>query len=181
MKPNISILLPVLVLAVSLLAQDTRSSSDRSVDAAKAAVLAREEQYQQAFKKGDWDAVARIWDDDLVYVSELGESRAKPDLLANLRGGTAAAAASGSTAAAANTHQIPGQDWTDKQHFYTLDHTQLQVHIFGDTAVLTAYSTSRINDRGRWTTGPRRLTRVWSRKPDGTWDQVVRIPTLIEK
>jgi ketosteroid isomerase-like protein len=177
-----AICLPLIaLLAVSVIAQEAIKDKDESVAATKRAVLAREEEYQQAFKKGDWDAIAAIWDDDLVYVSELGESRSKPELLANLKGGTVAASAPGSVAAAAQTKQLPGQDWSNKQHFYKLDHTQLEVHVFGDTAVLTAYSTSRINDRGRWTTGPRRLTRVWSRQPDGTWDQVVRIPTLIVK
>jgi ketosteroid isomerase-like protein len=171
----------IALLAISVIAQEAPKGNNESIEASKKAVLDREEEYQQAFKKGDWDSVAGIWNDDLIYVSEWGESRTKADLLANLRGGTAAAATPGSAAAAVDAKQLPGQDWSDKTHFYKLDHTQLEVHIFGDTAVLTAYSTSKINDRGRWTLGPRRLTRVWSRQPDGTWDQVVRIPTLIVK
>jgi ketosteroid isomerase-like protein len=179
------VLFPLLVLVfVSLVPQGIALSQDNADQAKKEAlkkeVLAREEEYQQATQKEDYDAVARIWDDDLVYTNELGEELTKAQLLDYLKAGKEAAKAPGSVAAAANAQQLPGQDWSKKQHFYTrIKHTELIVRIYGDTAVLTAYSTNRINDRGRWSLGPRRLTRVWSKQPDGHWDQVVRQPVLI--
>jgi len=160
-------LLPLLVLVfVSLVPQGIALSQDNSdqvkKEALKREVLAREEEYQQAAKRQDWDAVARFWDDDIVYDNEGGPAT-KSEVLKFLKNGLAG----------------DGTDST-RQRFYTTVHNDVQVRVYGDTAVLTTYSTSKIFDRGKWSLGPRQATKVYTKR-DGQWILVVRVHAPVTK
>lgn len=159
------LMLPLLTVALVGLAkaQGARGKGAEAADEGLKEVLATEAMVQRAAKKQDYDTEGHFWDDDLVYTNELGQSLTKSQLLKYLNNGLR-----------------PGGDPSKKQHFYTVAHSQVRVRMYGDTAVLTAYSTSKLLDRGRWSLGPRRLTKVYAKR-NGRWVIVVRQPVLIVK
>lgn len=158
------LILPLLTVALASFVK-AQGSTHRKIaeEDTEKQVLATEAEYQRAFKSGDWATMSRLWDDDLVYTNELGQSLTKSQLLDYLKNG-----------------EHPGGDPSKKQHFFTVVHTDVTVRVYGDTAVLTAYSRSKILDRGRWSLGPRRLTKVYTKR-NGRWIAVVRQPVLIVK
>jgi Domain of unknown function (DUF4440) len=136
----------IVILAVSsvtvIKGQGSADSSDKSTQA----ILKVEEETDHAFVNADWDQLGRYWADALVYVNGKGETRTKPEWLAYLRSGA--------------------------MKYYPAEHSDVRVHIYQDTAVITGYSTTKTVENGKVSTGPRRFTKVYV-KQDGAWQLVL--------
>jgi len=135
--------------------------SRNEVEDDKREILKTEDETKQSLLTGDWHTIDRIWDDDIVYDNEGGPAT-KSEVLKFLKNGLA------------------GDGTESAQHFYTLVHNDVQVRVYGDTAVLTTYSTSKIFDRGKWSLGPRQATKVYAKR-DGQWILVVRVHAPVTK
>jgi ketosteroid isomerase-like protein len=139
-------LIPLLAVAFAGLAQAQEAAANPAdVEQIKAEVLKIEEENTQAVARGDLATVDRIYSDELSFTAR-GELLTKAQVLDNLRSGTF-------------DNKVP-------------IHKDIKVHVFGDTVVLTGYSTSIVHYKGKETHGPRWFTNVYV-KQDGQWKLVV--------
>jgi len=144
----------VAILAVSSVAfakaQATVNSSEKSTQA----VLKVEEETDRAFVKRDWDRLSHYWADTLVYVNGKGKNRTKAEWLAYLKSGAI--------------------------KYYPAVHSNVLVHVYQDTAVVTGYSTTKTVENEKVSTGPRRFTKVYV-KENGRWQLVLVQITSVSK
>jgi ketosteroid isomerase-like protein len=117
-------------------------------------VLKAEEARNQALPKGDVDALDRIYADDLVYTNAAGALLTKSQHLADLKGRTL--------------------------NFRSFKHDDVQVHVYGNTGVVTGISTSAAEYKGIVSSSPRRFVNVYV-KQDGRWLCVAHMETPVKQ
>jgi ketosteroid isomerase-like protein len=121
------------------------AANPADIEQIKAEVLKVEDEGTQAVARGDIATLDRIYSDELSF-SARGELLTKAQVLDNIRSGRF-------------DNKVP-------------QHSGIKVHVFGDTVVLTGYSTSTVHYKGKETHGPRWFTNVYV-KQDGQWRLVV--------
>lgn len=147
-----NVLYPLLMVGLVGIAkgQPTAPNDADAVEEAKTEVLKVDAERDQALQKGDVDALDRMYADGMVFTNGKGELFNKAQFLANFR--------------------------SRKLSVNVLRHDDYRVHIYGDTAVITARSTSDLEYQGKVYSNPRRFTNVYV-KQKGRWMLVVHDET----
>lgn len=154
MKQRVSVAL-VLVAALSGgVGVQSASGESPEVEKIKQEVLQVEREQDEAVAKSDTKVLDRIWADGLVYTTPTGELVTKAHHLADFQSGV--------------------------RKFDSMKHDNFQVRVYGDTAVLTARSTSVLHYKGQVSAGPRVFTNVYV-KMDGRWQLVSHHVTDVAK
>ena len=121
------------------------AASPADVEQIKAEVLKVEQKNTEAVARGDIATLDRIYSDELSF-SARGELLTKAQVLENIKSGRF-------------DNKVP-------------IHKDIKAHVFGDTVVLTGYSTSIVHYKGKETRGPRWFTNVYIKR-NGQWQMVV--------
>ncbi len=108
----------------------------------KAEVMAAEDARNAVLPKGDVVALDKIYADDLVYTNAAGETKTKAQHLADLKGRSLS--------------------------FVSFKHSDVHVHVFGNTGVVDGVSTSAVSLNGQVSSSPRKFVNVYV-KMDGRW------------
>lgn len=148
-----SLWLPLVAVVLTALVQSTKLRAVESDDAVKKEILELQEKQNQAFLQASVNFLDRIYADTIAWT--------RPNWRL--------------------PHQITvsGQSAVGKrkvQRSHT--HDDLQVHVYGDTVVVTGHSTTNLQYEGRIVSAPRRFANVWL-KQDGQWRLVVHHVTPI--
>lgn len=137
---------PLLTLVFVGVAKAQEAAANQAdIEQIKAEVLKVEQENTEAVARGDIATLDRIYSDELAF-SARGELLTKAQVLENIKSGTF-------------DNKIP-------------IHKDIKAHVFGDTVVLTGYSTSTVHYKGKETHGPRWFTNVYV-KQGGQWRLVV--------
>lgn len=120
----------------------------------KKEVLAVNESVGLAIRSGDTQALGKILSDTFVYTNQTGELLGKAQMLANIQSGKLTTVA---------------------QHY-----SDIRLHMYGDTIVMTGISTTSLVYQGKPSDGPRRFTRIYI-KQNGQWRLVAQHVTLVAK
>lgn len=141
----------IIAFSISSFAQTTNTNA---ANKAERAVRELERQYRDAVMRQDIAAVGRILADDFIATSSRGEIRDKAKEIDDMR---------------------PSPDF--KMEAFNLD--DINVRIFGDTAVVTGRSTLQVAFKGKSGTTLFRYTRVYVKR-NGRWQvvaqQLTRMP-----
>jgi len=132
---RIAVLLLLLITAVSASRAEGRNTSAQRPDGiTKQEVLKADAAFNRAILAGDADALKDLLADRLSWVAR-GYRLDKAQVLADIK--------------------------SENLHFQSLHHQDLRIEIFGNTAVLTGYSTSILKYRGKLYATPRLFTTVY--------------------
>jgi Domain of unknown function (DUF4440) len=112
-------LVPLLTLAVAGLVR-LQETAGREAEEAKAEILKVEDRMSNAVKTSNWDALPDIFADGMSWIAR-GDRLDKAQVIADYRSGNL--------------------------HFHHVTHDNVQLRIFGDTAVMTGHSTSVLDYR----------------------------------
>ena len=113
-----------------------------AADDIKDEVMKAEEARNVALPKGDVAALEHIYSDDLVYTNARGETLTKSQHLADIKG--------------------------RKLSFVSFKHSDVQVHVYGNTGIVSGISTSAVSYQGTVSSSPRKFMNVYV-KQDGRW------------
>jgi ketosteroid isomerase-like protein len=105
-------------------------------------VLQAENKRNEVLPKGDVAALDKIYAEDLVYTNARGETLTKAQHLADVKG--------------------------RKLNFVSFKHSDVSVHVFGNTGIVTGISTSAVSYNGVVSSSPRKFVNVYV-KQDGRW------------
>lgn len=111
-------------------------------EATKKAVLAVENELNQALLSADTAALGRIYADDFAYTNAGGELMTKAQVLDGFGSG--------------------------RIKLMTLGRDDIRLYVFGNTVVLNGISTATLEYKGKISRGPRRFTNVYV-KQGGQW------------
>jgi ketosteroid isomerase-like protein len=120
----------------------------------KAEVMKAEESRNEALQKGDANALARLYTDDLIYTNALGVTLTRQQHLADIR--------------------------SRKLTLTALKHTDVQVRIHGNAGFVTGISTSMVDFHGTKSDSPRKFLNVYV-KENGLWKCAVHFETPAAK
>ncbi|MGH9376912.1 MAG: nuclear transport factor 2 family protein [Terriglobia bacterium] len=123
-------------------------------ETAKQEILKIQDEWNQALVKKDLSFIRQLYDDNIAYTNTQGVMLTKARLIDLYKSGVLI--------------------------FYRMSHDDIKVNIFGETAVLTGRSTSKMAYKGRVSYGPRRFTNVFV-KENGRWRLVAHQVSLIPK
>ena len=152
---TLTILVFVLVIAAQYAtAQATQKGSAREQAAAISEIKALEEARNQAVVKGDAAALDRMTSDDYTFITLRGEMRSKADIIKGFASGS---------------FKYESRQISD-----------LNVRIYGDTAVVTGRSVQKGVENGKDYSGAYWFTRVYV-KQKGKWITVALQTTLIQQ
>ena len=144
----------VLLTLVPAVQGQTGGASATSPDsAARAEILKLEEERNQAIVHGDAAALERMTDDDYSFITLRGELRTKKEIVQGFKSGSF--------------------------HYESREISDLNVRLFGNTAVVTGRSNQKGKENGKDYSGDYRFTRVYV-KQDGRWLTVALQATLIQ-
>jgi hypothetical protein len=116
-------------------------------------VINVEDERLQGFKNSDLATLDRIFDDDFTFTNVNGEIHTKAELLGDVRSG--------------------------KLKYTALNHSEVHVRVYGDTAILTGRSASVYIENGKeGGRTPRRYMNIYIRK-NGQWRLVARQETPV--
>ncbi|HEV7966125.1 MAG TPA: nuclear transport factor 2 family protein [Candidatus Acidoferrales bacterium] len=155
-KRTLLLMFGVLVLAASAgtKLQSAIPPDSKSDEAARAAALKVDEEFNEAVRTKDRVTLERVLADDLSWV-------ARGDRL--------------------NKAQVISDVMSENLHFKMLTHDSIQVKIFDNTAVVTGHSTSILEYKGQLFTAPRLFTSVYMNL-NGQWQLVAhQVTDLVEK
>ena len=130
------------------------ATGTKAVADAKSEVLQAEESRNQALQKGDADALAKLYTDDLIYTNALGLVLTKQQHLADIR--------------------------TRKLQLTAFKHSDVEVRVHGTTGFVTGTSTSMVNFHGNASDSPRKFLNVYV-KENGVWKCAVHCETPAAK
>jgi ketosteroid isomerase-like protein len=146
-------LLLTVVLAVSLgSVTKGQELTGEKTEQIKKEILKVEEERAQALEKGDLAVLDRILADDYVYVNVFGELSNKAGRLGTTRSGV-------------SKHESLTED-------------DFQLHVYGDTVVMTGRASGLVKYRGKINNKARRFTNVYM-KQGGQWRLVAHQATTI--
>ena len=155
MKRSIGLLALLLTsIAGSAAATGNAANPTKAATDAKSEVMQAEEGRNQALQKGDADALAKLYTDDLIYTNALGVTLTKQQHLADIR--------------------------SRKLQLATLKHSDVQVRMHGDAGFVTGVSTSMVNFHGNVSESPRKFLNVYV-KENGAWRCAVHVETPAAK
>jgi len=133
-------------------AQEHAYKQSNSIEAIKQEVIRFEAARNRALVKNDTKALASMYADGLLWTNPRGQLLTKDEILAEMRSGT--------------------------EKFIAIRHKDRHVRIYGDTAVLSAYTTSTVRYKGITSNYPRRFTNVYIKR-NGHWLLIVHQATPI--
>lgn len=105
-------------------------------------VMKAEDARNAVLPKGDVAALDKIYADDLVYTNARGETLTKAQHLADVKGRTLS--------------------------FVSFKHSDVSVHVYGNTGIVTGISTSAVSYNGVVSSSPRKFVNVYV-KQGGRW------------
>jgi len=159
MRPTLAI--PTLIVAIGcgLLAQDTKSGSaaknrTAGVQAVQSQLKEMEKQRAEALMKGDAGFFDRTTADDYTMITSSGQLRNKARAMGDLKSGAV--------------------------KFESAEVDDLEVRVYGDTAVVTGRHSQKAQSAGNDISGQYRFTRVYV-KQKGQWKAVAYQATRIAK
>lgn len=126
----------------------------KGVADAKAEVMQAEESRNQALQKGDADALAKLYTDDLIYTNALGITLTKEQHLADIR--------------------------SRKLKLTAFKHSNVEVRMHGNAGFVTGVSTSMVDFHGNTSDSPRKFLNVYV-KENGAWKCAVHYETPAAK
>jgi len=159
MKPTLAISTLIVAICCGLLSQDTKSGSaaKNRADADQTVqdkLKQMERQRAEALMKGDAAFIERTTADDYTMITSSGQLRNKRRALGDLKSG--------------------------EVKFQSADVDDLEVRVYGDTAVVTGRHTQRAQSGGTDISGQYRFTRVYV-KQKGQWKAVAYQATRINE
>ena len=113
-----------------------------AADDLKDEVMKAEDARNEALPKGDVAALEKIYADDLVYTNARGETLNKTQHLAELK--------------------------ARKLTFLSFKHSDVSVHVYGNTGIVTGVSTSAVSLNGTVSSTPRKFMNIYV-KQNGRW------------
>jgi uncharacterized protein (TIGR02246 family) len=117
-------------------------------------VLKTEEERLQAFQHADAATLESIFAPEFTFVSANGEYHTLAELLSDVR--------------------------TGRLKYTSLEHFDVHVRVYGDTAILTGRSGSKYIQNGKPGGAPRSYLNVYVKR-DGKWRLVIRQETLMAR
>jgi ketosteroid isomerase-like protein len=130
-----------------------QKTTGKEGEEAKAEVLKVEDEFSNAIVTSNWDALPHIFADGMSWIAR-GDRLDKAQVIADYRSGNL--------------------------HFRSLTHDHIQVHVFGNTAVITGHSTSILEYKGKLWSQPRLFTSVYV-KLGGQWRLVAHQVSEVAK
>ena len=141
----------ILIFVTAVYAQkNTAGSSDAK---AKDEILQLERERNRAILHGDAAALERMTADDYTFITLRGELRTKAEIVQGFKSGSF--------------------------HYDSREISELNVRVYGSTAVVTGRSNQKGQENGKDYSGDYRFTRVYS-KQGGLWQTVALQTTLIQ-
>ena len=141
----------ILLFVTSVVAQ--RPAAGSSDTKAKDELLQLERERNQAILRGDAAALERMTADDYTFITLRGELRTKAEIVQGFKSGSF--------------------------HYDSREISELNVRVYGSTAVVTGRSNQKGQENGQDYSGDYRFTRVYS-KQAGRWQTVALQTTLIQ-
>jgi len=141
----------ILIFVMSAGAQ--KGSAGSSGAKAKDEILQLERERNQAILHGDAATLERMTADDYTFITLRGELRTKAEIVQGFKSGSF--------------------------HYDSREISELNVRLYGATAVVTGRSNQRGKENGKDYSGDYRFTRVYS-KQGGRWQTVALQTTLIQ-
>jgi ketosteroid isomerase-like protein len=126
------------------------SGQNDAAEETKKDVLKFEDERNQAILNRDTKTLNRMYADEITWTMSNGDLLNKQQVLANIG--------------------------SENQRLFTIQHSDRRIHVFGNTVVLTANSSSSERYKDKMVTVPRRFTNVYV-KQDGQWKLVVHTVT----
>ena len=145
------LLLALATVAVSCLAV---ASPKKMGGSAQEAIKKVEQERNQAVLRSDTAALDRMTSDDYTLINQQGELRTKAQMLDGFKSGTI--------------------------KFDSRELSDLNVRVYGNTAVVTGRVTQKATENGKDTSGENRFTRVYV-KEKGRWVSVALQITAVAK
>jgi ketosteroid isomerase-like protein len=139
----------VLALAMFVTAQSRNAVADSD----KQEILRIERERNEAIIRGDAAALERMTSDDYTFITLRGELRTKAEIVQGFKSGSF--------------------------HYDSREISDLNVRIYGNTAVVTGRSNQKGHENGKDYSGDYRFTRVYS-KQGSRWTTVALQTTLIQ-
>jgi|SRR5215471_3604526 len=153
MKPFTFLAAAVLALVTGIGAQKNRPHSASTDARTKDEILELEKERNQAIISGDAGALERMTSDDYTFITLRGELRTKAEIVEGFKSGSF--------------------------HYDSRQISDLNLRVYGSTAVVTGRSIQSGKENGRDYSGDYRFTRVYV-KQDGRWQTVALQTTLIQ-
>ena len=153
MKRNMLIAAVLITMASLAITQKNRASSVPDDTAKRAEILEIEKERNQAIISGDAAALERMTSDDYTFITLRGELRTKAEIVRGFK--------------------------TGSFHYESRQISDLNVRVYGNSAVVTGRSIQKGSENGKDYSGDYRFTRVYV-KQDGRWQTVALQTTLIQ-
>jgi uncharacterized protein (TIGR02246 family) len=141
------------LLFLAAIALQIGAAAASSQNATKQRILQLEEERNQAIVKGDAAALERMTADDYTFITLRGELRTKAEIIQGFRSGSF--------------------------HYDNRRISDMNVRVYGDTAVVTGRSVQSGHENGKDYSGDYRFTRVYAKR-DGNWQTVALQTTLVQ-
>lgn len=142
----------VLLISVGAQSQIANSTTSASVEQLKQEVLKVEAERNAAIMKGDVATLDKMYSDEIAWTNPRGELLTKSEILSHLQSG--------------------------EQKFFSIKHSDRQMHVYGNTVVMTVFTRSSVRYKGKTSDAPRRFTNVFV-KENGHWLLVVHHATPV--
>ena len=153
MKRYMLIAAVIITMASLAITQKNRASPVPNDTGTKADILDLEKERNQAVIRGDAAALERMTSDDYTFITLRGELRTKAEIVAGFK--------------------------TGSFHYESRQISDLNVRVYGTSAVVTGRSIQKGSENGKDYSGDYRFTRVYV-KQDGRWQTVALQATLIQ-
>ena len=152
MKELIAAAIAALAFVVCGIAQSKNDAVTSEADT-KEEILRIERERNRAIISGDANALDRMTSDDYTFITLRGELRTKPEIIQGFKSGSF--------------------------HYDSRQISELNVRVYGNTAVVTGRSNQKGRENGKDYSGDYRFTRVYARQ-GGRWQTVALQTTLIQ-
>ena len=153
MKRHVLIAAVLVTIASLASTQKNRASSVPNDTGTTAHILELEKQRNQAIISGDAAALERMTSDDYTFITLRGELRTKAEIVQGFK--------------------------TGSFHYESRQISDLDVRVYGNSAVVTGRSVQKGSENGKDYSGDYRFTRVYV-KQGGRWQTVALQTTLIQ-
>lgn len=155
MKRTLVLSLSIFAFVIGLRAQKSASNQGESIESVKKEIMQVEHMQVEAVVKGDAKALGRIYADNFAYTNQFGELIPREQVIAGFHSGGAKLSSA-------------------------VKHDQVQIRVYGNTAVVTTRSVGTYHYKGKVDEGPRIITNVYVML-DGRWQLVAHNATDIAK
>ena len=150
MRRILSVLFVGLVMIPAIGKQVSGQNESNAEEATKKEVIKFEDERNQAILDRNIATLDRMYADEITWTMSNGDLLNKQQVLANIG--------------------------SENQRLFTIQHSDRRFHVFGNTVVLTASSSSSERYRDKMITVPRRFTNVYVKR-DGQWKLIVHTVT----